>query len=127
MGKYSETMMDHVMSPRNGGVMENPDLTGHVGTPGRGAFMILYLKVRDDQIIAAKYHTVGCGPTIAAGSALSELVMGRSIDACRELTTDHLIEALDGVPPTNCIARRWQSRPCKMPSAITNHGKSFNH
>ncbi len=29
MGKYSEMMMDHVLSPRNGGVMESPDLTGH--------------------------------------------------------------------------------------------------
>ena len=30
---------------------------------------------------------------------LSELVVGRSIEDCRELTADHLIEALDGVPP----------------------------
>ena len=37
MGKYSETMMEHVLSPRNGGVMESPDLTGHAGSPGRGA------------------------------------------------------------------------------------------
>ena len=47
MGKYSDTMMDHVLSPRNGGVMENPDLTGHAGTPGRGAFLILFLRVED--------------------------------------------------------------------------------
>ena len=33
MGKYSDTMMDHVLSPRNGGMMENPDLAGHAGTP----------------------------------------------------------------------------------------------
>ena len=30
------------MSPRNSGAIENPDLTGHAGAPGRGAFMILY-------------------------------------------------------------------------------------
>ena len=29
MPKFSETMMDHVLSPRNGGVLEQPDLTGH--------------------------------------------------------------------------------------------------
>ncbi len=99
MGKYSETMMNHVLSPRNGGVMENPDLTGRAGTPGRGAFLILYLKAADGRIAAAKYHTVGCGPTIACGSVLSELVVGRSIEDCRELTAEDLIEALDGVPP----------------------------
>ena len=91
--------MDHVLSPRNGGVMENPDLTGHAGTPRRGAFLILYLRVADGRIAASKYHTVGCGPTIACGSMLSELVVGRSIDDCRELTAENLIEALDGVPP----------------------------
>ena len=99
MGKYSETMMDHVLSPRNGGVMERPDLSGHAGTPGRGAFMIAFLRVQDNRVAAAKYHTVGCGPTIACGSMLSELVLGRSIEDCRELTTEDLIGALDGVPP----------------------------
>ena len=99
MGKYSETMMDHVMSPRNGGVVENPRLTGYAGTAGRGPFMVLYLRVENDRITAAKYHTVGCGPTIACASMLSELVVGRSIEDCRALTSDHRIEALDGVPP----------------------------
>ena len=99
MGKHSGMMMDHVISPRNGRVMENPRLTGHAGTPGRGAFMVLYLGVEGDRISAAKYLTVGCGPTIACESMLSELVVGRSIEACRELTADDLIEALDGVPP----------------------------
>jgi nitrogen fixation protein NifU and related proteins len=99
VGKYSETMMEHVLSPRNGGVMENPDLTGHAGTPGRGAFLILFLRIADGRIAAAKYHTVGCGPTIASGSMLSELVVGRSIAECGAVTAEDLIEALDGVPP----------------------------
>jgi nitrogen fixation NifU-like protein len=99
MGKYSEILTDHVMTPRNGGVMANPDLTGHAGSPGRGAFMMLFLGIREERIAAAKYHTVGCGPTIASGSMLTELIVGRTIAECRELTAEHLIEALDGVPP----------------------------
>ena len=99
MGKYSETLTEHVMSPRNGGAIENPDLTGHAGAPGRGAFMILYLRIEDERIVAAKYHTVGCGPTIASGSMLTEMIHGKSIAHCRELTVENLIEALDGMPP----------------------------
>ena len=34
MGKYSETLTEHVMAPRNGGSIENPDLTGHAGNTG---------------------------------------------------------------------------------------------
>src|ERR1700691_6200026 len=79
LGKHSETLTDHVMAPRNGGAIENPDLTGHADAPGRGAFMILYLKIEDERIAAAKYHTVGCGPTIASGSMLTEMIHGKSI------------------------------------------------
>ncbi len=99
MGRFSETLTEHVLAPRNTGVMENPDLTGHAGTPGRGAFLILFLKLQGDRVAAAKYQTYGCGPTIAAGSRLTELIVGRTLDECRRLTTDDLIAALDGVPP----------------------------
>ena len=34
--------------------------------------MILYLKIQHERIEAAKYHTVGCGPTIASGSVLTK-------------------------------------------------------
>jgi NifU-like protein involved in Fe-S cluster formation len=99
MGKFSDTLMDHVTAPRNTGVMENPDLTGMAGAPGRGAFLVLCLRVRDGRITEAKFQTYGCGPTIAAGSMLTEMILGRTIEECREVTAEQLIEALDGVPP----------------------------
>jgi nitrogen fixation NifU-like protein len=98
MGKFSDILMDHVTAPRNTGVMENPDLMGMAGAPGRGAFLVLCLRVRDGRIAEAKFQTYGCGPTIAAGSMLTEMIVGRTIDECREVTTEQLIEALDGVP-----------------------------
>jgi NifU-like protein involved in Fe-S cluster formation len=99
VARYSELLTDHVMAPRNGGFMENPDLTGHGGSPGRGAFLILFLKVQDGRVTAAKYHTVGCGPTIASGSMLTELIVGRTIAECQELSVENLVSALDGMPP----------------------------
>jgi nitrogen fixation protein NifU and related proteins len=99
MSKYSETLADHLMAPRNSGAIENADLAGHAGAPVCGAFMILYLRIEDERITAAKYHTVGCGPTIASGSMLTERIAGKSIAECRELTVEKLIEALDGMPP----------------------------
>jgi NifU-like protein involved in Fe-S cluster formation len=61
--------------------------------------MILFLKLDDGRIATAKYHTVGCGPTIASGSMLTELIIGRTIAECGQLTAEKLIESLDGVPP----------------------------
>jgi NifU-like protein involved in Fe-S cluster formation len=76
--------MDHASYPRNPGVMDHPDLTGIAGTPGNGPFMVLSLRLQDGRIAAAKFQTYGCGPTIASGSMLTEMI---------------LILALDGVPP----------------------------
>jgi nitrogen fixation NifU-like protein len=99
MGRYSETLMEHFNSPRNGGVLEHPDRVGIVGVPGQGPFFVLYLKLDGDRVREARYRTYGCGPTIAAGSVLTELIAGRTIEECRGLTTEDVIAALDGVPP----------------------------
>jgi nitrogen fixation protein NifU and related proteins len=126
VGKYSETMMDHVLSRRNGGVIEHPDLTGHSDMPGRGALFILFLRVEEGRISAAKYHTVGCGPTVACGSMLSELVLGKSIAECRELMVNDLMEALDGVPTDklHCPALAIGA----LRDALTHRErKTFNH
>ncbi len=98
MAKYSETLTEHVMTPRNGGVRDAQDLTGHAGAPGQGVFLILFLSVRDGRIAAAKYHTVGCKPTIASGSTLTEMIVERTIPGCRELTVECLMKVPDGAP-----------------------------
>ena len=98
MGKYSETLTEHVLNPKNGGAIEIPDVTGHARAPGRGAFMILYLKVQDDRIAVAEYHMVGCGPMMASGSMLTEMIARKSITEYRELTVENPVEALDGMP-----------------------------
>jgi nitrogen fixation NifU-like protein len=99
MGKYSEVLMDHFSSPRNMGAMEGADQVGHAGTPGRGPFLILYLRMDGDVVARATFQTHGCGPTIASGSVLTELIVGRRASECLSLTVEDLIEALDGVPP----------------------------
>jgi NifU-like protein involved in Fe-S cluster formation len=91
MGKYSDTLMDHFMAPRNSGALESPDATGHAGAPGQGPFLILYLRIAGGKITAAKFQTYRCGSTIACGSMLTELILGRSLGDCSRLTTQILI------------------------------------
>lgn len=98
MPRFSETVMDHFLSPRNAGPMNSPDLIGVAGTPGRGRHMVLHLKIADDRIIQATFQCHGCGATIAAGSMLTEMITGERIDRCRSLTAGDVVEALDGLP-----------------------------
>jgi NifU-like protein involved in Fe-S cluster formation len=99
MGAYSETLMDHFFSPRNSGALDAPDATGRAGAPGQGPFLILYLRIAGGRVADARYQTFGCGPTIASGSVLTELIIGRSLAECGELDVADVVDALDGVPP----------------------------
>ena len=124
MGKYSDTLMDHFTSPRNSGALESPDVTGHAGAPGRGPFLILYLQIEGTRVVAAKFQTYGCGPTIACGSMLTELIVGRSLEDCSRLTTEMLIASLDGVPaeklhsPALAIAALRDALKCCAPALL---------
>jgi nitrogen fixation NifU-like protein len=99
MGNLSDTFMDHFTSPRNSGALESPDFVGRAGAPGQGPFLILYLRVDGGCVAESKFQTYGCGATIAAGSALTELLSRRPVADCRGLTQQDIAEALDGVPP----------------------------
>lgn len=98
MGRFSGILMDHFTSPRNSCAMESPDATGHAGSPGRGPFLIVYPRISDGRIVAAKFQAFGCGPTIARGPVLTELITGRPILDCLKLTPEELSSALDGIP-----------------------------
>jgi NifU-like protein involved in Fe-S cluster formation len=46
----------------------------------------------------AAFQTFGCGVAIAAGSILTEMVIGQSVEDCRKISTEEVSQALDGVP-----------------------------
>jgi nitrogen fixation NifU-like protein len=99
MPKFSDTLMDHFVGPRNNGPMQLPDAIGLVGTPGSGPFFVLCLRFKDCVVADARFQTYGCGATIACGSMLTEMIIGRSVEDCLKITQEQLIDALDGVPP----------------------------
>ena len=97
--QYSQKVMEHFMHPRNVGQMENPDGVGHVGNPICGDIMELYIKVKDNIIVDAKFKTFGCGAAIATSSMVTELVKGKTIGQALEISNKTVAEALDGLPP----------------------------
>ena len=95
---YSEKVMDHFRNPRNVGEIENPDGTGHVGNPICGDIMEMYIKVKDNVIVDAKFKTFGCGAAIATSSMVTELVKGKTLDEALKISNQTVIEALGGLP-----------------------------
>ena len=99
MALYSEKVMDHLMHPRNVGVIENADGIGEVGNAKCGDIMKIYLKIDDNIITDVKFETFGCGSAIASSSMATEMIKGKSIDDAMALTNQAVTEALDGLPP----------------------------
>lgn len=99
MAAYSEKVMDHFRNPRNVGEIENPDGVGRVGNPVCGDIMELYLKVKDDVIVDAKFKTFGCGAAIATSSMVTELIKNKTIEEASSISNRAVAEALGGLPP----------------------------
>ncbi len=99
MSRYSATLLDHVLSPRNGGAMDAPDAIGKASLAGRAPYVTIYLQVRQGVVTKAMFQTFGCGVSIACCSVLTEMITGRTVADCRSLTGASLIEALAGIPP----------------------------
>ena len=97
--QYSEKVMDHFMSPRNVGEIENADGVGTVGNAKCGDIMKIYLKIDDGIITDCKFKTFGCGAAIATSSMATELIKGHSVEEALKLTNSAVVEALEGLPP----------------------------
>jgi nitrogen fixation NifU-like protein len=75
---YSQALLDHFQNPRNVGELPPPAVTVEVSNPACGD--ILRLSVRFENGIAreARYKVRGCTASIAAGSALTEWIAGKT-------------------------------------------------
>ena len=107
---YSETVIDHAMAPRNLGVMQDADGFGKLTGPC-GDTMEIWLKVNNDVIARAAFMTDGCGPSIASGSMVTELVKGKSISEAQKTTQDDVLDALGDLPD--------ESKHCALLAANT--------
>lgn len=96
--EYNPTVMDHFLNPRNTGELKNPDASSFVENKACGDMVKLTLRLKDGIIVEARTQTFGCAAAIAAASALTELLIGRTPAGALELRDRDVIEKLGGLP-----------------------------
>jgi len=96
--EYSPIVMDHFLSPRNVGEIEEADGVGMARNLQDGDTVRLSIRVVDDQIEEARFKAQGCVAAIAASSMLTELIEGRSLDEALAITKEGLVQSLGGLP-----------------------------
>ena len=101
---YSRQVLDHFEHPRNAGVVASPDVSAQVENPACGDILKLTAKLKDGRVAEMKFLAKGCVPAIACGSALTELVIGKTLQEAAAISREDLVGELGGLPEASTHA-----------------------
>ncbi len=101
---YSPEVLDHFEHPRNAGTVADPDASIQIENPACGDVLQLSLKLIANRIGEIRFLARGCVCSVACGSALTELVLGKTVEQARELKREELVMAVGGLPPASAHA-----------------------
>jgi len=96
---YSEAFLDHFKNPRNVGDLGPPAITVEISNPICGDILRLSARFEGDQVIEVRYKVRGCTASIAAGSALTEWMQGKTRSELTALKPADVEAAVGGLIP----------------------------
>jgi nitrogen fixation NifU-like protein len=101
---YSPQVLDHFQNPRNAGDLPNPDANVQLENPACGDVLRLTLKTAANRIAEARFKAKGCVPTMACGSALTELLIGKTLEEASKLQREDVIAKVGSLPQASTHA-----------------------
>ena len=95
---YSAQVLDHFEHPRNAGTVADADASVRMENPACGDVLELTVKLAAGRIEEIRFRAKGCVAAMACGSAVTELVRGKTFDEARKVTREELLRAVGGLP-----------------------------
>jgi nitrogen fixation NifU-like protein len=95
---YPERLIDHFQNPRNVGELPAPAITVEVSNPACGDILRLSARFEGEVVAEVRYKVRGCTASIAAGSALTEWMQGKSRGQLTAFNAAVVDEAVGGLP-----------------------------
>ena len=94
---YSERLLDHFQNPRHVGELDPPAITVEVSNPACGDILRLSVRFTGEIAAEARYKVRGCTASIAAGSALTEWITGKTRAEIASISAAIVEEAVGGL------------------------------
>ena len=98
---YPDALLDHFQNPRNVGELTPPAVTVEVSNPACGDILRLSARFENGVVLEARYKVRGCTASIAAGSALTEWMTGKSKLELRTFHPSLIEDAVGGLEPAS--------------------------
>ena len=96
---YSAAVLDHFKNPRNAGELADATATVEVSNPACGDILQLSARVEAGRLAEVRFKARGCVTAMACGSALTEMMMGKTPAEAGAITHQQVAQALGGLPP----------------------------
>lgn len=97
--RNNNKILDHFFNPRNLGRSDSYSAMGTAGDFKKSGIVINFFLVIEDELVKdIKFLTQGCVTSVASASILTELVKGKTIYECLNITEEDVSNGLGGVP-----------------------------
>ena len=94
---YSPELLDHFAHPRNAGDLESPTYRVDCENPVCGDQLRIVVECGSGRIDAVRFKARGCTASIACGSALTELLLGKTRGELALIRAVQVEEAVGGL------------------------------
>ena len=106
---YSDKAIKYFLEKFGVGVIKDTDVSEKYQGPC-GDIMEFFLKIENDIIKNAKFQAIGCAGAYSAGSALTQMIINKSLEDAEKIKEKNIIEHLDRIPKSKihcaCLALR---------------------
>ncbi len=113
---YSDKGISLYINKEYFGEMKDPSINYSYTGPC-GDTIEIFIKLLGNKIIDAKFLTIGCMGAFIAGSALTSLIKGKSLEEAEMISENKIKEYIGKMPPEKidciCLARRTLNKAIK--------------
>jgi nitrogen fixation NifU-like protein len=98
---YPDRLLEHFANPRNVGQLAPPAVAVEASNPACGDVLRLSARFEAGRAVDVRYNVRGCTASIAAGSALTEWLRGKTRAEMAAFHPSIVDQALGGLPPAS--------------------------